>query len=307
MVQSTHNHMKAYKIQFEKNSGITIKVDSPLLTWSLRPAIWQRTRFHKRQDFRVALFCVACTGMASAVDMMIVDSAPSATRRRREGRVRQFLRHERLTVAMVLSEKKRHTSRGQTKDRTEWGTRSSTQPSSGRTQLPGARHAGTATSTTMTACRSLGGSRPDRLIPASGPQDKIQRHKPPSRSSRPSLAVPILDDPVPLMVDQLVDIIKIIDMSSFVEQVIDVPKIIQDSIPQRRVLSEPQHLVELLVDVPPPLLTRRLDVSELLACHWDAANQTWFACVGTRGVHRWQRGTRHTLPWEPPPSGQGGI
>ena len=61
MVQSTHNHMKAYKIQFEKNSGITIKVDSPLLTWSLRPAIWQRTRFHKRQDFEVARFCVACT------------------------------------------------------------------------------------------------------------------------------------------------------------------------------------------------------------------------------------------------------
>ena len=48
-------------------------------------------------------------------------------------------------------------------------------------------------------------------------------------------------------------------------------------------------------------------MSELLACYWDAANQTWFACVGTRGVHRWQWGTRHTLPWEPPPSGQGGI
>ena len=56
--------------------------------------------------------------MALAVDMMNVDSAPSAARRRRERRLRQFLRHERLTVAMVLSEKKHHTSRGQNKDRT---------------------------------------------------------------------------------------------------------------------------------------------------------------------------------------------
>ena len=39
-------------------------------------------------------------------------------KRRRERRLRQFLRHERLTVAMVLSEKEHHTSRSQRKDRT---------------------------------------------------------------------------------------------------------------------------------------------------------------------------------------------
>ena len=44
-----------------------------------------------------------------------------AARRRRERRLRQFLRHERLTVAMVLSEKKHHTSRGQRTDRTGEG------------------------------------------------------------------------------------------------------------------------------------------------------------------------------------------
>ena len=54
--------------------------------------------------------------MASAVDMVNVDSA-SAARRRRERRLRQFLRHERLSVAMALSEKKHHTSRGQRMDR----------------------------------------------------------------------------------------------------------------------------------------------------------------------------------------------
>ena len=50
MVQTIRNQIKAYKIQIEKNSGITIKADSPLLTWLPRHAAWQYTRFHKRQD-----------------------------------------------------------------------------------------------------------------------------------------------------------------------------------------------------------------------------------------------------------------
>ena len=39
-------------------------------------------------------------------------------KRWRERRLRHFLRHERLTFAMVLSEKKDHTARGQRKGRT---------------------------------------------------------------------------------------------------------------------------------------------------------------------------------------------
>ena len=54
---------------------------------------------------------------ASAVDVMVDVDSVSAARRRRERRLRQFLRHERLSVAMALSEKKHHTSRGQRKDR----------------------------------------------------------------------------------------------------------------------------------------------------------------------------------------------
>ena len=50
MVQTIRNQIKAYKIQIEKNSGITIKADSPLLTWLPRHAAWQYTRSHKRQD-----------------------------------------------------------------------------------------------------------------------------------------------------------------------------------------------------------------------------------------------------------------
>ena len=44
---------------------------------------------------------------------MDVDSALTAAMRRRQRRLRQFLRHERLSVAMALAEKLHHTSRGQ--------------------------------------------------------------------------------------------------------------------------------------------------------------------------------------------------
>ena len=53
-VQTIRNQIKAYKIQIEKNSGITIRDASPLLTWLPRHAAWQYSRFHKRQDSTTA-------------------------------------------------------------------------------------------------------------------------------------------------------------------------------------------------------------------------------------------------------------
>ena len=45
--------------------------------------------------------------------------------------------------------------------------------------------------------------------------------------------VPLLDVPVPQMVDQLVDVLKFFD-KSFAEQVVEVPKIpLQDGVPHR--------------------------------------------------------------------------
>ena len=56
--------------------------------------------------------------------------------------------------------------------------------------------------------------------------------------------VPMPDVPVPQTVDQLMEVLKILDISSPVEQVTDVPEISsQDNIPQRAVLRVPQ-LVE---------------------------------------------------------------
>ena len=73
-------------------------------------------------------------------------------------------------------------------------------------------------------------------------------------------SVQLLDLPVPQMVDQPVDILKIIAMllPAVDEQVIDVPKIIQDSTPQRLKPPEPQQLVEQLVEVPTVLTPTRI-------------------------------------------------
>ena len=48
--KTLRNQIKAYKNQIKNNSGITIRDDSPLLTWLPRHTAWQYTRFYKRQD-----------------------------------------------------------------------------------------------------------------------------------------------------------------------------------------------------------------------------------------------------------------
>ena len=66
-----------------------------------------------------------------------------AAMRRRQRRLRQWLRHERLSVAMLLAETQHLAApRGQTMARAGGGgSRRTTRPSSGSTHPPGARHA----------------------------------------------------------------------------------------------------------------------------------------------------------------------
>ena len=71
-----------------------------------------------------------------------------------------------------------------------------------------------------------------------------------TRSLDTAPALPILDVPVPLMEEQLVDVLRFFDMLCPVaEHAIDVPKISLEDIPARRLCREPQ-LVEQLVEVP---------------------------------------------------------
>ena len=92
------------------------------------------------------------------------------------------------------------------------------------------------------------GSRPDRLAGV-WPQERVQQH-PVDQIVDTALALPILDVPVPLMGEQLVDVLRFFDtLCPVAEQVIDVSKISLEDIPARRLCREPQ-LVEQLVEVP---------------------------------------------------------
>ena len=82
----------------------------------------------------------------------------------------------------------------------------------------------------------------------SGPQERDLRRTVQQIVDVP--LVPLLDDPVPQMVEQLPDVLRFFDLLLPVpEQVIEVPKILLDDVPVRAVLRDPQ-LVEQLVEVP---------------------------------------------------------
>ena len=92
------------------------------------------------------------------------------------------------------------------------------------------------------------GSRPDRLAGVR-PQERVQQH-PVDQIVDTAPALPILVVPAPLMVEQLVDVLRFFNtLCPVAEQVIDVPKISLEDIPARRLCREPQ-LVEQLVEVP---------------------------------------------------------
>ena len=83
--------------------------------------------------------------------------------RRRQRRLRQWLRHERLSVAMALAETQHRTSRGHKKARAGGGVRDAVHgevPEALLSQEPGTQHF---TLDDDDSVPELGGSRPDRL------------------------------------------------------------------------------------------------------------------------------------------------
>ena len=168
--------------------------------------------------------------------------------RGRQRRLRQFLRHERLTVAMLLAERAPHRPRGQRLARSgKWvrGEAHSQVP-----QEPGTQHFFLDDDSVL----ELGGARPDRLADVR-PQEQVQRH---IVHQIVDAASPTLDVPVPLREDQLMAVLKSYDFP-FLEQVIAVTKISSPSRSSRTVLSEPQTAEEL---VEAPTLLSLVDVIE---------------------------------------------
>ena len=95
--------------------------------------------------------------------------------------------------------------------------------------------------------RPLPGTRPAPLLEVL-PQVGAQRHAVDQIVDVPGL--PTLDGPVPLVVEQRVDVLQILDaLIPVAEQVIDVPKFFVERIPPRTSVREPQ-LAEQLVEAP---------------------------------------------------------
>ena len=98
-----------------------------------------------------------------------------AAKRRRERRHRAYLKYVRMSVAMALSEYKHHTSRGQNMDRAGRGVRDAVHgqvPEAVLPQEPGTQHF---TLDDDDSVPELWGSRPDRIVTLSGPQERDLR------------------------------------------------------------------------------------------------------------------------------------
>ena len=230
--------------------------------------------------------------------------------RRRQRRLRQWLRHGRLSVAMALAESQHHTSRGQKTTRAGGGVRGAVHGEVSEALLPhepGTQHFSLDDDDSVP---ELGGSRPDRLYEVR-PQEQVQR-----RTVEQIVdcvpEVPLLDAPVPqmVMVDQLVEVLRPLD-TVVPEQVIEAPKItLHDAIPLRAVLPEPQ-MAEQLVDEPVPSFDdfELVQVGEeeedehphmvLGTRAWDAEGHEWCRVVGPAGVYWWRIGTS-IAQWTPP-------
>ena len=184
--------------------------------------------------------------------MVGVGNATGAAMRRRQRRLRAWARHERLSIAMALATVEHH-SYGPTANAPSRGQTTGTRAGEGEVREEEVReqHYGL-----RAQKRPLPGMRPAPLSEVL-PQVGLQRHTVEQRIVHTPF-VQILDAPVPLKMEQLVDFFKNLDVE-VPAQVIEVPKISQDIIPQRSVDLVPQ-IVEQLVEVPTVLTPTRIAV-----------------------------------------------
>ena len=178
------------------------------------------------------------------------DANASGAARRRQRRLRQWLRHERLSVAMALAEMSHHTApRGQKTARAGEEDHEMHYTATVRTHPP-PQVAGTEyyelSDEDVVPAR---GSRPPCLGEPRGPQERDL----PRTVEQIAVYAPmvqILDAPVTQMVEQLPDVMRFFDfLLPDPEQVIEVPKILLDDVPMRTVVRDTQ-LAEQLVEVP---------------------------------------------------------
>ena len=166
-----------------------------------------------------------------------------AARRRRERRLRAYLRYARMSVQMALAEASHHTApRGQRIARAREEEREVHYTAAFRTTVPPPEPE------LFDIFEEPGGGRPDLLLEPQGPQLGVQRHA----AAHIEDIVPyvqILDAPVPLVGDQVVDAFRHLDLHVPV-QVIEVPKISSSRRRCRRRRVPVVQAAEQLVEVP---------------------------------------------------------
>ena len=146
-----------------------------------------------------------------------VDTVTAAARRRQR-RLRAYLRYARMSVAMALAESTHHSSRGQKNARTgEWGPEMNYTATVGNPLPPLHTH----TPTPQPELFSLfeeesSGSRPDQLFEVR-PQEAVQRDTVEQIvDSAPD--VPSLDVPVPLLAEQPLDVLALLKKQEMEEE-----------------------------------------------------------------------------------------
>ena len=144
--------------------------------------------------------------------------------RRRQRRLRQLLRHERLSVAMALAESQHHAApRGQSMARAGGEEREMNTATGQKTLLP---RAASTVHFSLFDDGDVLAARPTPLVEVR-PQQEVLRHTVECIADVVPM-VQILHVPVPQSGEQVVEVLQKIDAPLLPEQVIDVPKISQD-------------------------------------------------------------------------------
>ena len=134
----------------------------------------------------------------------------SAAQRRRQRRLRAAWRHEKQSIAAALATSQHHSALGgQKKARAGEGDFELNFAAKIR-RHPHPQAAGTVYyPMDVDDVPAARGSRPDRLLDVSGPQERVQRRTVEQLVDSPPV-VPSLDAPVPLMVEQLADVLSLV-------------------------------------------------------------------------------------------------
>ena len=166
-----------------------------------------------------------------------------SARRRRERRLRAYLRYARMTVEMALAECQHHSAQRQKKARAREEEREMHHTAAFRTTVPPPEPE------LFDLFEEPGGVWPNLLLEPQGPQERLLQHTVEHAGAiRPF--VQNFDVPVPQMVEQLPNIVQFFAaLSPLPEQVVEVPKILLHDGPTRRFCRDPQ-LAEQLVEVP---------------------------------------------------------